>query len=205
MTRELSRARTAIGAGGVVLVTRILVLTFLLCFFNGCSKESPASIVYGAAPDFSLLDISGKPFTRSNLAGKVWVADFIFTHCAGSCPAMTGMMRKLQDQLPREINLVSFSVDPERDTPQVLTDYAKQFGADKERWMFLTGDKEQLHKISIEGFKLALDESAGTEVEPITHSSRFVLVDKDGQIRGYYSGMDEDDLKRLVEDAGKLL
>jgi protein SCO1/2 len=183
----------------------VLSILFLLCLVAGCAKESTVETNYGPAPDFSLTESSGRTLTRSDLADKVWIADFVFTSCAGSCPAMTGMMRKLQDTLSPEIVLVSFSVDPERDTPQVLSEYAERFGADRKRWFFLTGDKDALHKISMEGFKLALDDTTGTVEEPITHSSRFVLVDKAGQIRGYYSGTEEEDLKRLIDEARELL
>jgi protein SCO1/2 len=114
-------------------------------------------------------------------------------------------MRELQDALPQDIRLVSFSVDPARDTPAVLNDYADRFGADRQRWSFVTGDRQSLYDLSIKGFKLGVDDKQGTEAEPITHSSRFVLVDKDARIRGYYSGSEEADLKRLIEDAKRLL
>jgi protein SCO1 len=160
---------------------------------------------YGRVPEFSLTESSGRTVSLKDLHGKVWVADFIFTSCAGTCPMMSGQMRKMQDALPREIQMVSFTVDPARDTPAVLDGYAKKYGADPQRWMFLTGDRQSLYDLSIKGFKLALDDTQGTEAEPITHSSRFVLVDRNGQIRGYYSGTEEADLKRLADDVRKLL
>ena len=118
---------------------------------------------------------------------------------------MTTQMQKLQESLPVDIEFVSFSVDPLRDTPEVLARYAKQLNADPVRWMFLTGERQKLYDLSSKGFKLALDDSQGTETEPITHSSRFVLIDREGRILGYYSGTDPDDLKRLSEDSRKLL
>jgi protein SCO1/2 len=121
------------------------------------------------------------------------------------CPIMTEKMRKLQDKLPAEIKLVSFSVDPDVDTPAVLTEYARKFGADPNRWLFLTGSKESLFKLSKDGFKLAVDDTGGTELEPITHSSRFVLVDQQGRIRGYYSMEDPAELARIIKDAKSLL
>jgi protein SCO1/2 len=170
----------------------------------GC-RQAPDLPVYGEIPDFSLIDSSGRTFARSELAGKVWVADFIFTNCAGACPSMTEKMRKFQDAAPPEVQLVSFTVDPARDTPEVLAAYAKNYGADSGRWHFLTGGKDALYKLSIEGFKLAVDDTMGSEIEPITHSSRFVLVDRQGRIRGFYSGSEEQDLQRLVADARTLL
>jgi len=176
----------------------------VLCFvFLGCARKP--EIDYGQVPEFSLTDQNGKSMTRTDLAGKVWIADFIFTNCAGTCPIITGTMRRLQDALPEQVHLVSFSVDPVRDTPEVLSEYAKKANANTVRWHFLTGDKSQLYDLSIKGFKLALEDTGGTDLEPITHSTRLVLVDKDGKIRGYYGGTDEDDMRKLFTDAAALL
>lgn len=181
---------------------RLFVLSMLL--LTGCttSREIPN---YSAVPDFSLTERSNRPITRKDLAGKIWVADFIFTHCAGICPTMSTNMAKLQERLPKEVMLVSFSVDPANDTPEVLTEYAKRYNADPERWLFLTGDAEGLRKLSIDGFKLALDPTSGTEAEPITHSSRFALVDRQGNLRGYYGMEDADTLDRIVADVKRLM
>ncbi len=166
---------------------------------------NPAAITdYGQVPEFTLTESGGGNVTLQDLRGKVWIADFIFTSCAGTCPAMSSQMRTLQDELPEDIRMISFSVDPDRDTPAVLAKYAKRYGADGRRWMFLTGDRESLYTLSIKGFKLAL-EARGSDLEPITHSTRFVLIDRTGRIRGYYSGTEEEDLKRLSGDAKKLL
>jgi len=183
---------------------RYPALAFLaFVFFAGC-REKAAVINYGMAPDFNLTERSNRKVTRQDLAGKVWVADFIFTRCAGTCPAMSSNMRKLQDQLFEDIRLVSFSVDPYHDTPEVLTGYANRYGADRDRWLFLTGEPEAIQKLSVGGFKLALDPTSGTEAEPITHSSRFVLVDRSGNIHGYYGTQEAQDLDRLVKDANNL-
>jgi cytochrome oxidase Cu insertion factor (SCO1/SenC/PrrC family) len=160
---------------------------------------------YGTVPPFALDESGGGRVTLEDLRGTVWVADFIFTNCAGTCPLMSERMRHLQDSLPPEIKLVSFTVDPQRDTPSVLADSAKRVGADTSRWWFLTGDRESLYKLSIDGFKLALDDTQGTETEPITHSTRLVLVDQLGQIRGYYGGTDEEEMSRLAKDVTRLL
>jgi protein SCO1 len=162
-------------------------------------------IDYGRVPDFSLTDSNGQRVTLEDFRGKVWIADFIFTSCGGMCPMMTAEMRKLQDTLPRDIQLVSFSVDPARDTPSVLNEYAKRNGADPARWKFVTGERGALYDLSIKGFKLGVDDLQGTEQEPITHSSRFVLIDKDGRIYGYYSGTESNDRDRLSADAKGLL
>ncbi|PYS54007.1 MAG: SCO family protein [Acidobacteria bacterium] len=171
-----------------------------------CTRPARPDIpVYFAVPDFSLIERSGKTVTLRDLAGKVWVADFIFTNCGGTCPLMTEKMRKLQDVLPPGIHMVSITVDPSRDTVDVLADYARKYGADDDRWLFLTGEKQALYELSVKGFKLALDDTSGTAAEPITHSTRFVLVDQKGMIRGYYSGTEDEELKRLSSEAKKLL
>jgi protein SCO1 len=175
----------------------------LVCLLAGCSRESDLPILY-ALPEFSLIDQAGKTVKLQDLAGKVWVADFIFTHCAGTCPLMTQEMHALQDAVPADVQFVSFTVDPARDTSQVLAVYAEQNGAKANRWRFLTGDKQALYDVCVKGFKLPLDTEGGTPAEPIAHSTRFVLVDKQNQIRGYYSGTEDEELKRLAADAKKL-
>jgi protein SCO1/2 len=180
-----------------------LLLCGFLLFFS-CKKAAPLPSYY-AVPEFSLQDQTDTAVTLADLKGKVWIADFIFTNCAGTCPMMTAHMRKLHDAVPADIKLVSFTVDPARDTPKVLASYAAEYGATRDRWLFLTGDKEALYDLCVKGFKLALDETSGTDVEPITHSTRFVLVDKNGQVRGLYSGTEADDLTRLAADAKSLL
>jgi protein SCO1/2 len=183
-----------------------LAVLLLCVLFSACARQAqPELIVYGTVPDFSLVDRSGNTVTLHDLAGKVWIADFIFTNCAGTCPVITGQMHKLQEALPNEIGMVSFTVDPSRDTPEVLAEYARNHNAQEKRWLFLTGEKDTLYNLSIKGFKLALDDTGGTEVEPITHSTRLVLVDQRGQIRGYYGGTDDEDMKRLSVDAKGLL
>jgi protein SCO1/2 len=179
-------------------------IAIALILLTGCNRE-PEPMIYYPVPDFSLQERSGRTVTLNDLAGKVWIADFIFTNCAGTCPLMTERMRKLQDTVPAEVRMVSFTVDPSRDTTGALAAYAAKHGADENRWLFLTGEKQALFDLSIKGFKLALLEESGSEVEPITHSTRFVLVDRQGRIRGYYSGIEDEELKRLADDLKKLL
>jgi protein SCO1/2 len=178
---------------------RCIWIALVLTFLTACSGKPEIPVFY-TLPDFSLTDQDGGRVTLHDLAGKVWVADFIFTNCAGTCPLMTEKMRKLQDALPPAVHFVSFTVDPARDTSRILAAYAQEHGANGQRWSFLTGDKQDLFDICIKGFKLPLDTEGGTPAEPIAHSTRFVLVDKKGDIRGYYSGTEEDELKRLAAD-----
>lgn len=179
---------------------RCICIVLALISLAACARQSEIPVFY-TLPEFSLIDQNGNRVTLHDLAGKVWVADFIFTNCGGTCPLMTEKMRKLQDALPPAVHFVSFTVDPARDTSKVLAAYAAEHDANHERWSFLTGDKQDLFDICIKGFKLPLDIEGGTPSEPIAHSTRFVLVDKKGDIRGYYSGPEEDELKRLAVDA----
>jgi len=182
---------------------KLSIAALSLVLLVSCTRAPDLETFY-PVPDFSLTDQTDKAVTLAELKGKVWVADFIFTNCGGTCPVMTEKMRKLQDTLPGQVRLVSFTVDPARDTTKVLAAYAAERGATRDRWLFLTGDKQQLYDICIKGFKLPVEEDASTPLEPITHSTRFVLVDKQGEIRGYYSGTEEEELNRLAADAKKL-
>jgi len=181
-----------------------LVLVVLTLLLSACTA-SPVLPDYSVVPDFELMERGNRHVTRKDMEGHVWIADFIFTRCTGICPAMSSNMARLQSRLPKEVRLVSFSVDPDYDTPAVLSEYANRYNADSERWLFLTGSPEAIQRLSVGGFKLALDPTAGTETEPITHSSRFVLVDRQGRIRGYYGNEDPEALERLITEAQKLL
>src|SRR5678815_328779 len=121
-------------------------LIFLL-LLTACSKKVDLPVM-NTVPEFTLIERSSREVKSQELAGQIWIADFVYTSCGGICPIMTEKMRKLQDKLPEEIRLVSFSVDPETDTPAVLTEYAKKFGADPKRWLFLTGSREALYALS---------------------------------------------------------
>lgn len=152
-------------------------------------------------PDFRFTDQAGSSLGLSDLRGKVWIADFIFTRCPGPCPRMTSRMADLQKELSgqSDLALVSFSVDPEFDTPEVLARYADQFHADRGRWFFLSGDKRAIHELAKSGFLVG-------GVDDVTlHTTRFVLVDRQGRVRGYYSSSDEEDLRKLANDARALL
>jgi protein SCO1 len=159
---------------------------------------------YGAVPDFSLVERSGKRVNLRDLRGKVWVADFIYTTCKDTCPLQSAEMSKLQDEwgATPDLKLVSFSVDPDRDTPQVLSSYALNFTADANRWLFLTGDKDQISRLIQEGFRLSAAPvtESGSKDQVILHSPRFVLIDKETEIRGYYDSRDGEALGRLKKD-----
>lgn len=157
--------------------------------------------VLAQLPDFRLLERSGKTLGLADLKGKVWIADFIFTRCPGPCPRMTSKMASLQRDLQSEdsLRLVSTSVDPEFDTPEVLAKYAAQYHAEEGRWFFLTGDKTAIHHLAKSGFLVG-------GVDDVTlHTTRFVLIDREGRVRGYYSSSDENELQKLRNDARALL
>jgi protein SCO1/2 len=163
----------------------------------------------GEAPEFQLIERSGKTVSRADLAGSVWVADFIFTRCQGICPLLSTRMAALQQHLQkhpagRQVRLISFSVDPEWDTPERLQEYAKRYHADPGYWFFLTGPIEVVTHLITQGFHLAVAkapaDSHTSATEPIVHSDRLVLIDSTSHIRGYYHGMDQEDFDRLLRD-----
>jgi protein SCO1/2 len=136
-------------------------------------------------PPFSLVDQEGKAFTDRDLAGRVWIVNFIFTRCPTICPKLTAQMASLVERTKdvEGLGFVSISVDPENDPPPVLRAYGERHGADFSRWSFLTGDQRALEATVLQGFKVALGRD---DTGAIVHAERFVLVDDEGRIRGYY-------------------
>ena len=164
--------------------------------------EALTETVAVSVPDFSLTNQQGEPLGLSDMAGKIWVADFIFTNCPTICPAMTQEMARLQSEFVADpVYFVSFSVDPERDTPRVLSRYAAAYGADDRRWHFLTGDKAKIYQLAEQGFSLA----AGHKGSEILHSPRFVLVKADGNIHDFYDSRSGPAMLRLRRDVKALL
>jgi protein SCO1/2 len=165
---------------------------------------------FGAVPEFSLVERSGRHVKLSDFQGKIWLANFIYTNCKDSCPLQSAEIAKLQNEMENRsgFEFVSISVDPEHDTPEVLSRYAERFKADPQRWLFLTGDKSEIYRLAQEGFRLSAvpaSEKEAQETDVILHSSRFVLVDGKGQIRGYYDSTDAEAVKRLRHDIRVLL
>ncbi|MDE0033239.1 MAG: SCO family protein [Deltaproteobacteria bacterium] len=163
---------------------------------------------YGPAPDFSLVERSGRAVSARDLRGQIWIADFIYTKCQDTCPLQSRAMAALQSDLKAhgEVRSVSITVDPLTDTPALLSQYADRYGADPERWLFLTGELQQIRRIVQDGFRLSAAPVDGQTADPVIfHSARFVLVDRDGEIRGYYDSNDPQALKRLRKNARSLL
>jgi cytochrome oxidase Cu insertion factor (SCO1/SenC/PrrC family) len=210
---------------------RLLPLFLLLaagCGLGGDSRlpapaEPPRPDLDYPVGEFSLTERSGKTVTDKDLRGKVWVGSFIFTRCTGPCPAVSNTMARLQADLKDELKagglkLVTFTVDPERDDPDELKKYAENRQADPNNWLFLTGDREKIHKLMREQFKQAVERKVGPDVQPgdeFGHSTRLILVDRNGVIRATYDGLPndrpggkeefEEGLRRLKERVRELM
>ncbi|MFN7938131.1 MAG: SCO family protein [Bryobacteraceae bacterium] len=175
-------------------------LSLLLLLAVGCGRKQPPLEVFGEVPGFVLRSHRGVAFdAEKELRGHIWVANFIFTNCAGPCPRMSSQMRQVQDGTANspEVRMVSFTVDPKRDTPEVLAAYAQRHKAG-ERWTFLTGTMEALHNLKRNVFLL------GNVDGELNHSTRFVLVDKQSRIRGFYDTSEPSSIRQLIADIGRL-
>jgi protein SCO1/2 len=156
---------------------------------------------FGAVPAFTLVDQDNAPVSAESLKGEPWVADFVFTRCAGPCPVMTAKMADLQKQIDPKVKLITVSVDPEHDTPEVLKRYAQQHGAEENRWKFLTGQKDAVFALARGMLVTALPAQGD---QPIIHTTKFILVDGAGQIRNVYESNQPDEIAKLVSDAGRI-
>jgi cytochrome oxidase Cu insertion factor (SCO1/SenC/PrrC family) len=175
-----------------------------LVLLAACSDgKAPKPEVISQVGPFELVERSGAKITREDLLGRPWVASFLFTRCTGPCPKVAGTLRELQSRLGKSgARIVTFSVDPEWDTPEVLRRYAADLGADPKRWLFVTGDEHTIHELCQKGFLSAHERAppgAAPIGEQVSHSTRLVAVDKKGQVRGYFAGESGEDLDRLVE------
>ncbi len=175
----------------------------VLLGLSACQWGSKPLPQLNELPEFQLVDQSSRLFSKKDLKGKVWGVNFIFTSCAGTCPLLTERMKKVQQDLktraqPEElqhIGILSFSVDPERDTPEVLADYAKRYELDLQQWKLITGSVEDIQKTVVHGFKIAMGkvprndetkETSPAEFYDVVHGEKFLIVDDKGWIRGYY-------------------
>ncbi len=160
---------------------------------------------YGEVPQFRLTNQDSRPFGSEELRGKIWIADFIYTTCPGPCPMISTRMGELEKPLKNsDVQLVSFTVDPEKDTPKVLRGYAENLHADARRWNFLTGDRTAIYALVRDGFKLGVSDGSEEAGQPV-HSSRVALVDRRGAIRGYYDATEADTVTKLLADTNHLL
>ena len=184
-----------------IILNASLMALFVLSGATQAPTPGEALPLLYPLPDFSLTSDKDAPLGRADLLGSVWVADFIFTSCAGPCPMMTRSMAGVAERLSLypEVKFVSVSVDPETDTPEVLAAYSEKFGADPSRWHFLTGEMASIQKLAVDGFKI------GSVDDPVIHSTKFCLVDKAGNIRGYFTGTEPEELDQLVAAVHQLM
>lgn len=183
-------------------------LALAVVIISGCAQTPVPT--YDPVPDFTLTERSGKALSRDDLKGKVWIASFVYTSCCTECPQMMGVLARLQHELAdqKDVVLVSFSVDPNRDSPEVLKQYASRYGADSERWLFLTGEEQKINSLAKDGFKLGVSRppaANGKSGAEVMHSQKLALVDRQGMIRSYCNALDEKDRSQLQQKIAVLV
>ena len=185
-------------------VAFVLLIAGLAILRNVTLKAVPELPVFGEVPGFELVDQQGHAFSADQVRGKIWVAGFMFTRCATICPRLTRCMSELQHRtrnLGDAFRMVSFSVDPENDTPPVLAAYAKKYQASPRIWAFLTGAPEQVKGTVVAGMKIAMGrEGPLDDPNSIFHGTKLVLIDTQMKIRGYYECEDEAQRRNLIRD-----
>ena len=151
--------------------------------------------------DFELTERSGRTITKADLLGKPWAVCFIFTTCAGPCLGISTQMKQLGDRLEDvDVRLVTITVNPDYDTPEVLSNYADAFGADLEKWLYLTGDKEQIYGLIQRSFKMPVQEMQGEDRKPgyeVLHTTNILLVDAEGRVVDKFNGTSDTEMVRL--------
>jgi protein SCO1/2 len=167
--------------------------------------QTPALDVVAKVPDFSFTSQTGETVTREDLLGNIWIADFIFTRCPNPCPIMSERMQELQEAIKKKggkVRLVTVTVDPEHDTPEVLAAYGKRYEADPAIWKLLTGEPEAIREFVTRGM---LQPLARDQADVPVHSQRFLVVDSDGMLRSYHDLADPELLPKLLMDIGTLM
>ncbi|PWU13993.1 MAG: cytochrome c oxidase assembly protein [Verrucomicrobia bacterium] len=176
---------------GLVSATLLLLLLLAQLLRSQANAAKPLPVL-GQVADFTLTNQDGRTVSLADLRGHVWVTDIIFTRCTGPCLRMTGLMRQLQEALPpgNQAKFVTLTTDPEYDTPAVLKTRANQFNADPSRWLFLTGTKKQIAEVAVNSLKLTAvpkePDKQETPADLFIHSTQFVVVDKQAQMRGFF-------------------
>ena len=196
---------------GVLLLFLTFSLAFLMARLKARVVYGPPLPTLGQVAGFTLTNQDGRAISLADLNGQVWVADIIFTRCAGPCLRMSRQMKELQDALGANsrAKLVSLTTDADYDTPPVLKRYAEKFAADSNHWTFLTGTKEQIHDLAVNSLKLSAVEKHEAErespVDLFVHSTIFVIVDKHARLRGSFDSTDADFEKQVRAAVKKLL
>lgn len=185
-----------------ILKRHIIILFALALILSACGQKGIKDGVKWPIEDFNVTDHNGEPFGLKDLEGKVWMANFIFANCPDICPPMTYNMGKLQKMAKEEgienIEFVSFTVDPEKDTPEALKAYGEQFQLDFSNYHFLTGySQEFIEEFALENFKALVKKDSE---DYVIHQSYFYLVDKDGTTRKYYSGLNDVPYEEIIHD-----
>jgi protein SCO1/2 len=172
--------------GGLLVLITLMLVGLLVQIRSRAKAELP---MLGQVADFRLTNQNGQAVSLADLRGHVWVGDIVFTRCPGPCLKMSRQMKELENALPEKSDskLVTLTTDPDYDTPAILKTYSERFSADTNQWMFLTGTKEQIRKLGRDSLKLTAIEKAPQERENsddlFIHSTIFVLVDRNGQLR----------------------
>lgn len=176
----------------------------LLATAAACRAPEPLPVL-AELPPFALVERSGAALDKAALAGRPAIVDFIFTRCPASCPRLTARMKELEKRLPERstARLLSITVDPEHDRPEVLTRYADGWQAGP-RWLFATGERAAIWELVRKGFLLAVEETPEDTTSPILHSNRFALVDGEGRLRATYLAFEEDALDRVLADLARV-
>ncbi len=200
----MSRMQRAFLAG-LIAGTLVLAAALGTLWWRAATPE-PLPVL-GTTPGFELTDQHGRTVRSDDLRGRPLVLDFVFTRCVAVCPAMSAQMERLRDGLPEDADFrrVSITLDPEHDTPKVLRRYAAKRGA-PEDWLFLTAESQETTvSLAGDGFHLAVETDTGDPANPIVHSTRFVLIDGQGRIRGYYDALTPEDMEELKGDLRALI
>lgn len=170
------------------------------------SGNSVIDTIFHTIPEFNFQNQFGQYISNEAYKDKIYIADFFFTSCPVQCPKMTKQMKSLQDEFIRDdkIMFVSFSIDPKRDTVEKLKAYADEYGVIPGKWNLLTGDRDIIYDLAKNGFFISAADEKNGQAE-ILHSDRFVLIDPNGNIRGFYIGTDEDQVRHMKGDIALLL
>jgi protein SCO1 len=191
--------------GFLLLVIFVIIGAFI---FSKLDTGKPL-LIYGQVENFSLTNQNNETVSLEKLRGQIWIADVIFTRCPLQCIRMTKRMHELQEVLPSEIKFVSVTADPGFDRPDILKNYANEYGADQSRWLFLTGLKTEINRLVVESLKLVIYEKKPEEREVpadlFLHSTRFVLVDQQGRVRGWFDGENAESKPEIVHAVKTLL
>lgn len=190
-----------------VLSTILVAAIFAWAWTSGEEEDKAALPVIALIPEFSLTECDGRTVNLADLLGKVWIADFIYAQCSGPCPTLSARMRSLQSALndrATEVRLVSFTLDPLRDSPEALASYARRFHADPGMWWFLTNrDEKVMHELVEKGFLQSVFPASGNN--PLIHSNYVAIVDRAGHIRAFHDGLDPNSKSLILRDVRKLL